>query len=182
MSTAVFLKFLLLFAVVPLLELWLLVELTHRTSLPFTLLLVITTATVGISLVRWQGLVAWRQIQDSLRSGQSPAKSILSGVLILISGALLLTPGILTDVAGFLLLAPPVRNAIAAAIQKQLVTRTVTGSGGGIWFGTFSARYSDSEFVPESQASSEPDARVGVRVIDPDAPRISDHERDQNER
>ena len=115
-------RFLLLIVFVPLIELGLLLELTERTSLWTTIAVVLTTGIVGMSLVRWQGIRAWREIQTELASGRSPSRSIISGVMILIAGALLLTPGLLTDTVGFSLLIPPVRSAIAAFIQRHAIS------------------------------------------------------------
>jgi UPF0716 family protein affecting phage T7 exclusion len=105
----VFLRFLLLLAIIPLAELWLLIEITKRTSLGLTIALVLFTGMLGVSLVRWQGMKALREIQQQVASGQSPSLSIIGGVLILLAGAFLLTPGIITDTAGFLLLIPQLR-------------------------------------------------------------------------
>jgi hypothetical protein len=84
----VFLRFLLLLAIIPLAELWLLIELTKRTSLGWTIALVLFTGMLGMSLVRWQGMIALRKIQQQVVSGQSPSLSIISGVLILLAGSI----------------------------------------------------------------------------------------------
>jgi UPF0716 protein FxsA len=76
----VVLRLFLLFAIVPLLELWLLYQITLRTSLLWTISLVLFTGMLGTALVRWQGLKAWSQIQTQLASGQSPSQAIVSGI------------------------------------------------------------------------------------------------------
>ncbi len=160
-----FFRLLILFIAIPLLELWLLVELTKRTSLAWTIGLVLLTGMAGTSLVKWQGTKAWRQIQQQLASGQSPSEAIISGVLILVAGAMLLTPGMITDTAGLLLLIPPVRSFVARWLQKRMVARVVSGvsGNGGVWFSSFS-----TSFGPPTKTPSEPIGRPSVRVIEPD--------------
>ncbi len=166
-----FLRLLLLFAIIPLLELWLLIELTKLTSLWWTIALVMSTGMIGMSLVHWQGMKALRQIQQQLASGQSPSQAIVSGVLILVAGALLLTPGILTDTAGFLLLIPPVRTAFARFIQKRLVGRAVSSVHGSVWVSSFSSNFPR----PPAEDSMNAAERPCVRVIDPNEGRIANH-------
>lgn len=116
-----------------------------------------------MSLVRWQGMKAWRQIQQQLLAGQSPSQSIVAGVVILGAGALLLTPGILTDTAGFLLLIPAVRTAFADYVRKRLVSRAVGSVQGSVWVSSFSSSF------PQPPVGDAPNGspRPSVRVIDP---------------
>ena len=164
-----FLKLIFLLALVPLVELWLLVELTQRTSLSWTIALVVSTGMLGMSLVRWQGMKAWRQIQQQLSAGQSPSQSIVAGVLILVAGALLLTPGILTDTAGFLLLIPAVRTAFAGAVGKRLVSRAVGSVQGSVWVSSFSSSFPQ----PPAADATNTGTRPSVRVIDPHEGKIT---------
>ena len=158
-----FLKLIFLLALVPLVELWLLVELTQRTSLSWTIALVVSTGMLGMSLVRWQGMKAWRQIQQQLLAGQSPSQSIVAGVVILVAGALLLTPGILTDTAGFLLLIPAVRTAFAGYVRKRLVSRAIGSVKGSVWVSSFSSSFPQPPVGDATNAGPRP----SVRVIDP---------------
>lgn len=160
-----FVRLLLLFAIIPLLELWLLIELTKLTSIWWTIALVMTTGMLGMTLVRWQGLQALRQIQQATSTGQSPSRAIVSGVLVLVAGALLLTPGILTDTAGFLLCIPFVRNAVAGWLQKRMVMKVVNGVKGSTWVSSFSASFSTSP--PGPAPADQAFERPSVRVIDP---------------
>ena len=164
----VFLRFLLLLAAIPLLELWLLIELTKRTSLWWTIALVLFTGMLGMSLVRWQGMKALRQIQQQLSSGQSPSLAIISGVLVLIAGAFLLTPGIITDTAGFLLLIPQLRSAIARYAQKRLVSSAVNGIKGSVWVSSFSTSFPGANPANPVDTSE----RASVQVIDPNQPKL----------
>jgi UPF0716 protein FxsA len=108
-----------LFVVVPLIELALLLWLADVTGWQFTLLLVLTTGFVGIVLARSQGLLVWWRIQDDLSAGRLPKEALLDGVLILVAGAVLLTPGVLTDILGLTLLLPPTRQLY----RRWLVSR-----------------------------------------------------------
>ncbi|MBC8352581.1 MAG: FxsA family protein [Planctomycetes bacterium] len=97
---------LLLFIVVPFVELALLLKLAEITGVLHTLLLVVVTGVIGTWLTRSQGLQTYRKIQESLSAGQLPTDSLIDASMIFVAGALLLTPGILTDLFGFSLLLP----------------------------------------------------------------------------
>ncbi len=111
---------LLLFILVPAIELALLLEVgSHLGTLP-TLGLIAVTGVVGASLARRQGLAVLRRAQDQMARGELPAGSLADGVMILVAGALLITPGILTDAFGFLLLVPVFRDVVKNAAMKRL--------------------------------------------------------------
>lgn len=170
----VFLRFLLLLSIIPLAELWLLIELTRRTSLGWTIALVLFTGMLGMSLVRWQGTKALREIQQQVASGRSPSQSIIAGVLILVAGAFLLTPGIITDTAGFLLLIPQLRMALARFFQKRLISTAVSGMKGSVWVSSFSTGFPDSSSVNPVDLANPADLseRPSVQVIDPNQPKL----------
>jgi UPF0716 protein FxsA len=102
----VFLRLLLLFTMVPLVELALLLYLADLTDWRFTLGLVIVTGVVGTILARHEGFRTLRAIRTEMNSGRLPGAALMDAVMIFLAGALLLTPGILTDVFGFSLLLP----------------------------------------------------------------------------
>lgn len=116
----------LLFVTVPLAELALLVWLGSRVGLVPTVALVVVTGIAGAALARWQGLATLARFRAALDAGRLPHRELVDGVLILVAGALLLTPGLLTDLTGFLLLAPPVRRRVGeravAAIGRRWTT------------------------------------------------------------
>ena len=132
---SLFARLFLLFALVPLCELAVLVWLTRVTSLWVTLCLVLTTGLLGATLTRWQGLKAWNAVRTEMAAGRLPAAAVLDGVMILVAGALLLTPGLLTDIAGFCLLAPPlrafVRRRLTLHVQHRISTRARQMAGRG---------------------------------------------------
>ena len=113
-------KLLLLFIVIPTLELILLIELGWWIGTLPTLGLIVFTGALGMFLARRQGLYVLAQMQAELQAGQIPTNTIFDGVIILIAGALLMTPGILTDTAGFLCLIPVTRRVIKRIILSRI--------------------------------------------------------------
>lgn len=122
----VFLRLLLLFTVVPLVELFLLVKIGTVIGVGPTVVIVLCTGVLGAWLARWQGLGVVRRISEDMAKGQLPTDALIDGLLILIAGAVLLTPGLITDAFGFLLLIPQgraiVRKGVAARLQKNTET------------------------------------------------------------
>ncbi len=116
-------QLLLLFIVVPLVELYLLLEIGDRIGKFNTFALVIVTGCLGTALARWQGWQAMSRIQSEMKQGMLPAAAVFDGVLILAAGLLLLTPGVLTDVVGLGLLVPPVRALVRRWIRQGLASR-----------------------------------------------------------
>lgn len=112
-------RLLLLFILVPMVELALLLVIAQHTSALFTLGLIIVTGVIGASLARREGLQCLSRIQGELSQGHLPGDSLVDALMILIAGALLITPGVLTDLVGFSLLAPPIR----AVLKKLVVAR-----------------------------------------------------------
>jgi UPF0716 protein FxsA len=110
---------LLLFIVVPAVELALLVEVGSRIGTLATLAIIVATGVLGAALARQQGLRTLRAIQDELTRGELPAGSLVDGVIILLAGALLITPGILTDAVGFLCLVPRLRDVAKRTLQRR---------------------------------------------------------------
>lgn len=116
---------LLLFIVVPFVELALLLKLAELTSWWHTLLLVIATGIVGTWLARSQGLRTYGKIRQSLAAGQMPTDSLIDAAMIFVAGALLLTPGILTDLFGFSLLFPVTRGLYRRWVVNRFKGRFV---------------------------------------------------------
>lgn len=116
-------KLLLLFILVPLAELYLFMTLGSELGFGNTVLIIILTAVLGAALTKSQGRRAMAKFQEASAAGRVPAKEALEGILILIAGAVLITPGFLTDTVGFLLLLPPFRSLVASALGKRLKGR-----------------------------------------------------------
>ncbi len=139
-------KLLVLFIGVPLIEMLLLMKIYSWTSLIFTVLLVFVSGIIGAAMARSQGLKVWNQAHRELRGGKFPADSLIDGIIILIGGALLLTPGVLTDVVGFSTLIPQTRAFwrllgkiyFAGKVAKSFQSAQ-QGGVGGFKFYNFSA-------------------------------------------
>lgn len=124
-----FVRLLLLFTLVPLAELWLLVVLGRAVGLVPTLALVFVTGVLGAWLARSQGLAAIERARAASARGELPADALIDGVLILIAGAVLLTPGLLTDVFGFALLVPAGRRVVRREVRRRLARRARFAAG-----------------------------------------------------
>ena len=116
-------KLLLLFILVPLAELYLFIELGSRLGLVETVLIVIVTGALGAWLTKWQGARALARFRQASAEGRLPHEEVLDGLLILVAGAVLITPGFLTDAVGFLALLPPVRSFARKHLASYLSSR-----------------------------------------------------------
>ncbi|NNC54230.1 MAG: FxsA family protein, partial [Pseudomonadales bacterium] len=103
----------LLFFLVPLLEVWILVRVGSLVGAPWLIVSIIATAAIGVFFLRAQGLATLFRAQRALAGGELPTLALFEGALLLVAGALLLTPGFATDAVGFVLLWPLGRRAIA---------------------------------------------------------------------
>ena len=120
-------KLLLLLTVVPIIELVLLIKLSRLTGILFTVLVIVGTGVVGAFLARREGLRALRRIGEEMSRGELPADGLLDGAMILVAGALLVTPGLLTDAVGFLLLLPPGRALLRKALKVWIRRKIEAG-------------------------------------------------------
>jgi UPF0716 protein FxsA len=114
-----FLLLLFLFIVVPILEIYVIIQVGQAIGALWTIALLIADSIVGTILMKSQGRAAWRRFQAALAEGRVPGREVLDGVLVIFGGAFLLTPGFCTDILGALLLLPPTR----AVIRRLLVRR-----------------------------------------------------------
>ncbi|MBL4827231.1 MAG: FxsA family protein [Spongiibacteraceae bacterium] len=110
---------LVLFIVIPIVEMWLLIQIGGQIGAIPTILLVFITAAAGLALLREQGLKTLLKLNQRIQHGQLPALEILEGVALAVGGALLLTPGFITDAVGFICLVPLTRKFAIAALVKQ---------------------------------------------------------------
>ena len=122
-------RLILLFVTVPLLELYLLVRIGEWIGLLPTIALVLFTGALGATLARAQGLATWGRFQAAMAQGRLPGAELVEGILILVAGAVLLTPGVLTDVLGFLLLVPALRRRVVVHLAGRLRARVVIHGG-----------------------------------------------------
>jgi UPF0716 protein FxsA len=110
----------LLFTVVPIVELALLIKIGQFLGVFYTVGIVIVTGVTGAYLAKLQGLITLRKIQEEVNNGRMPADRLFDGVLILCSGLLLLTPGLITDLLGFLGLIPLSRNLFKRWLREKI--------------------------------------------------------------
>ncbi len=118
-----FVPLLLLFIVLPIVELAVIIQVGHAIGVLNTIALLLLVSFIGSWLVKREGLAVWRRFQDQVHRGQVPGKEIADGVMILLAGALLVSPGFVTDVFGVLLLLPPVRAVVRAALLRRTAHR-----------------------------------------------------------
>ncbi len=129
---------LLMFIFVPIIEIGLFISVGGYIGLWPTIALVLITAFVGASLVRSQGLQTLMSVQNRLQQGELPAQQIVEGVMLAVSGVLLLTPGFMTDALGMLVLLPAPRAAMAKYLMSKMTVQSVGGGfQGGFGSGNF---------------------------------------------
>jgi UPF0716 protein FxsA len=122
----------LLFIVVPILELYVIIQVGQLIGVLPTLALLLADAVLGSMLLKHQGRGAWRRFNEALSAGRFPGKEVADGLLIVIGGTLLLAPGFITDIFGLLLLIPPTRAIARSLLKRFTVGRfTVAGMPGG---------------------------------------------------
>jgi UPF0716 protein FxsA len=122
-----------LFIVVPLVELYVIIQIGQAIGLIPTLFLLVLDSLVGAALLRSQGRAAWIRFNRALAEGHVPAKEVLDGVLIVFGAALLLTPGFLTDIVGLVLLIPPTRAIVRGLMRRVAAGRLAMGPRAAMW-------------------------------------------------
>jgi UPF0716 protein FxsA len=120
----------LLFTVVPAVELFLLLQLGSVLGALETFLIVVLTGTVGAWLAKREGFGVLTSLREELAEGIPPGSRIAEGVLVLVGGILLVTPGVLTDLTGFALIFPWTRRWIAPRLTRALLARVDVRLGG----------------------------------------------------
>ncbi|MBL7131131.1 MAG: FxsA family protein [Candidatus Omnitrophica bacterium] len=110
----------LLFTLVPLIELAILIKIGQHMGVAYTIGIVLLTGVAGAYLAKMQGLITLQKIQEDINQGIMPADKLFDGVLILCSGILLLTPGLLTDIIGFMGLIPLTRNLLKRWVKAKV--------------------------------------------------------------
>src|SRR6476619_1572393 len=112
---------LVLFIIVPIIEIFAIITVGQAIGVWWTIALLIADSILGAWLMRSQGRAAWRRFNATLAEGRAPAREALDGVLVIFGGALLLTPGFITDIFGLIFLIPPTR-----ALVRRLLVRRAT--------------------------------------------------------
>ncbi|MBC7374262.1 MAG: FxsA family protein [Frankiales bacterium] len=126
---------------VPILELYLVVQVGRSIGVLPTIALLMVTSLLGGYLLRREGTRTWRALREALQAGRVPAREVSDGALVILGGALLLTPGFATDAVGLLCILPPTR-AVLRRVLTGLVARRLGGAGivGGLAADRFGRR------------------------------------------
>ena len=136
-----------LFITIPIIEIFLLIKVGSIIGAIPTILIIILTAVTGVYLLKAQGISTLNRVQGSLQRGEIPAIEMMEGLVLLISGALLLTPGFFTDALGFMALVPPIRQAFVVwALKHSNVIQTMRPA---------QHTYYDTEFRHEKHQTKE---------------------------
>lgn len=116
---------LVLFIAIPVIEIYLLIKVGSVIGAVPTILMIIGTAILGATLLRMQGISTYQRVQNTMARGEIPAIEMMEGLILLVSGALLLTPGFFTDAIGFIALIPPIRRSfIIWALKHSNIVQT----------------------------------------------------------
>jgi UPF0716 protein FxsA len=120
-----------LFIVVPIVELYVIIQVGQAIGVVPTLLLLLADALLGSLLLRHQGRGAWRRFNEALAERRFPGREVADGAMVVVGGTLLLTPGFVTDIVGLLLLIPPSRAILRRLLRSFFVRRfVIVGLGG----------------------------------------------------
>jgi UPF0716 protein FxsA len=119
----------LLIIVVPVVELYVIVQFAQEIGVLETFGLLILISVAGAFLLKHQGMATWQRMQATLARGEMPGKEMTDAFLVLLGGALLLTPGFLTDAVGILFLLPPTRAALKGVFRKMLGSWAIRRAG-----------------------------------------------------
>jgi UPF0716 protein FxsA len=159
----------LLFIVVPILELAVIVQAGQTFGIAPTLAVLVFMSVAGAWLMKREGLGVVRRVQEQLDVGRVPAREVVDGFLILLGGALMLTPGFLSDILGMALLIPPVRAVVRRVVARRMQVRVLGAGGaaaatwvGGAWGnaeggrGTYDARVTDTGTTSDPYRGRDP--------------------------
>ena len=122
----------LLFVGLPLVEIYMLVQLGQAIGAWWTILVVFAIGIAGTYLMKREGSRAWRALREALASGRMPGNELADGALVLIGGTLLLTPGFVSDVAGLFCVLPFTRPLARRALARAITRRLVVFPGPGM--------------------------------------------------
>lgn len=144
------------FIVVPIAEIYVLLQIGQLIGLPLTIAVLIIDSLIGASLLRSQGRAAWVRFTAALAEGRMPGREAIDGALVIFGGALLLTPGFLSDILGVLLLISPTRALVRTLLLKRLEARIAAGRSGGPWVVAFGRRPGGARRPGQRQPGAQP--------------------------
>src|SRR3954454_8674082 len=163
-----FVPLILLFIIVPIVEIYVIIQVGQAIGPWWTIALLIADSILGAWLMRQQGRSAWRRFNEAIAAGKVPHKEVIDGVLVIFGGALLLTPGFTTDILGALFLIPPTRAAIRAFLLRRFSVRLAVGAPTGVNAGVRGAR---ARRRPAQPTRADYDVE-GTATEAPDPPRL----------
>ena len=126
-----FLVLLVLFVIVPILEIYVIIQVGEAIGALWTIALLVADSILGSMLMRSQGRAAWRRFNEAIAVARVPAREVVDGALVIFGGALLLTPGFVTDLFGAAFLLPPTRAAIRRLLVRRFAGRLIVAVPGG---------------------------------------------------
>lgn len=118
-----------LFIVVPIIELAVILQVGQVLGIGPTLVALVAVSLIGAWLVRREGTRAWSQFRTALSAGRLPTNEVLDGALVLLGGALLLTPGFVTDLFGLSMIFPPTRALYNRALRNRVRVHFLGAAG-----------------------------------------------------
>src|SRR5256885_9490524 len=121
----------LVFIVLPIAELYVIIQVGGLIGAGPTIAILILDSLIGAWLWRHQGRAAWRRFNAALQEGRVPAREVLDGTLVILGGALLITPGFISDIVGILLLLPPSRAVVRGVLVAFFARRFRVAAFGG---------------------------------------------------
>ena len=163
----------LLFVVVPVLEIYVLIQVGQVIGAWWTILLLVADGFLGSWLMKREGTRAWKSLRQALDARRMPARELADGALILVGGTLLLTPGFISDVAGFFCVLPFTRPIARRGLTRFLTRKFLSGPGIPGYLGRPGATSADGFSDPFSGARESrtrqrpgPDSVVQGEVVD----------------
>ena len=161
------------FIVIPIVEMWLLIQVGSYFGALITITLVLLTALIGVSLLKKQGLSTFIKANQKMNAGQMPVAEMGEGVMLAVAGALLLTPGFVTDTFGFLLLIPALRTFIANAWFNKMMRK----SSEGLFDQQTGFTYTSTQFREEPPPTDQINKAPAVDIIEGEYQEISDKDK-----
>jgi UPF0716 protein FxsA len=149
----------LLFIVVPLAELYVIIQVGQAIGALPTIGLLLLDSLFGSWLLRSQGRTVWRRFREALALGRPPARETIDGALVILGGALMLAPGFITDAFGIVLLLPPTRAVVRRALARNALRR-LFGPLGSVGVAAAGA-------ASRAQTRQDYDVDASAREIDP---------------
>lgn len=149
------LLFFVLFVCMPILEIYVILQVGDAIGVLPTIALLIFDSLIGAWLMRSQGRLVWRRFTTALEEGRPPAREVLDGALVIVGGALGLAPGFVTDALGLFLIAPPTRALVRRAVVRRLAR------GGAMRVGVWAAGRTrpPRDYDVEGTVHEDPDRR-----------------------